>query len=302
MCDMKILCIGHAAYDITIPMKGFIKENTKNRVHELVKCGGGPACNAAYLLGKWGMETYFAGVVGNDVYGQNIIRELETVGVDTTYLQVVQGYETPNSFIIANTDTGSRTVMTYRSGTMHMSDVDIDFTPDVILLDGQEYEFSKKMLEKYPDAISIIDAGRPVFNVINLASMCDYVVCSHEFAQVVSGDTLDLTKPSSIVTLYGDLKDFFKKNIVITVEDKGAIYEKDNHVMLMPSLKMQAVDSTAAGDIFHGAFTYAIANGYKYDDVIKIGNVAGAISVTRVGGRYSIPTKEEMKKYIDDFK
>lgn len=299
---MKILCIGHAAYDITIPMEGFIKENTKNRVHELVKCGGGPACNAAYLLGKWGMETYFAGVVGNDVYGQNIIRELETVGVDTTYLQVIPGYETPNSYIIANTKKGSRTIMTYRSGTMHMNDVDIDFTPDIILLDGQEYEFSKKMLEKYPDAISIIDAGRPIFEVINLASMCDYVVCSHEFAQAVAGETFKLSSPKTVVAVFNDLKDFFKKNIVITVEDKGAIYEKDGHVMLMPSLKMKAVDSTAAGDIFHGAFTYALAKGYKYDDVIRIGNVAGAISVTRVGGRYSMPTKEEMGKYINDFR
>ena len=299
---MKILCIGHAAYDITIPMEGFIKENTKNRVHELVKCGGGPASNAAYLLGKWGMETYFAGVVGNDVYGQNIIREFDAANVDTAYLQVIPGYETPNSYIIANTKTGSRTVMTYRSSTMHMNDVDIDFTPDIILLDGQEYEFSKKMLEKYPDAISIIDAGRPIFEVINLASMCDYVVCSHEFAKAVSGDPLDIDSPETVVKLFNDLKDFFKKNIVVTVEDKGAIYEKDNHVMLMPSLKMKAIDSTAAGDIFHGAFTYALAKGYKYDDVIRLANIAGAISVTRVGGRYSIPSREEMKKYFDDFR
>ena len=72
---MKILCIGHAAYDITVPLTEYPIENTKNRVPERIECGGGPASNAAYLLAKWNMETYFAGIVGNDNYGNIIENE-----------------------------------------------------------------------------------------------------------------------------------------------------------------------------------------------------------------------------------
>ena len=79
---MKVLCIGHAAYDITIPFDGYPEENTKNRVTTRIECGGGPASNAAYLLGKWGVETYFSGVIGNDKYGRIIKREFESVNVD----------------------------------------------------------------------------------------------------------------------------------------------------------------------------------------------------------------------------
>ena len=72
---MKVICIGHASYDITMPVLSYPVENTKNRVHDRVECGGGPASNAAYLLGKWGIDTCFIGLVGNDLYGKNIILE-----------------------------------------------------------------------------------------------------------------------------------------------------------------------------------------------------------------------------------
>ena len=80
---MKILAIGHAAYDTTIPVDGYPKENTKNRVKQQIECGGGPACNAAYLLGKWGLDVAFAGVVGKDRFGEKIKQELTEAHVNT---------------------------------------------------------------------------------------------------------------------------------------------------------------------------------------------------------------------------
>ena len=74
---MKILCLGHAAYDTTFPVENFPEENSKNRVPKKVECGGGPSSNSAYLLGKWGMETYIAAVVGNDEYGNRIKNEFK---------------------------------------------------------------------------------------------------------------------------------------------------------------------------------------------------------------------------------
>ena len=69
---MKIVCIGHAAYDIVIPMEGYPIENTKNRLNIKIEGGGGPAATAAYLLGKWGCDVSFLGVVGSDQYGNYI--------------------------------------------------------------------------------------------------------------------------------------------------------------------------------------------------------------------------------------
>ena len=63
---MKAICIGQAAYDITLPMDHFPIENKKTRSQDKIECSGGSACNCAYLLAKWGIDTYFAGVVGDD--------------------------------------------------------------------------------------------------------------------------------------------------------------------------------------------------------------------------------------------
>ncbi len=298
---MKILCIGHAAYDITIPVDNFPLENTKNRVHNRVECGGGPSATAAYLLGSWGMETYFAGIVGKDLYGKKIKTEFDLVHVNTKYLEMSEQHITTSSFILANTSNGSRTTFTYRPSDMKMSDFSLDFEPDVILMDGQEYEMSKKILEKYPNAISIIDAGRSRKEIIELSKLVTYLVCSKEFAENVAEIKFN-EDYSNIKEVYSKLESIFHNNIVVTLEANGCLYKINNELKIMPSIKVKAIDSTGAGDIFHGAFTYGIAKKYDFETVLKLSNIAGAISVSRIGTRVSIPTIEEMKEVYNEFK
>ena len=69
---------------------------------------------------------------------------------------------------------------------------------------------------------------------------------------------------------------------------------------MVPSIKVESLDSTGAGDIYHGAFTYCIANDYDIITTMKMSNIAGALSVTRIGGRFSIFPLEEVKKKYDE--
>ncbi len=298
---MKILCLGHAAYDVTVPLDEYPIENTKNRVDELFECGGGPASNAAYLLGKWGMNVYFAGVVGTGEYGNTIKREFEEVNVNVDYLELNSSYKTTFSFIVANRGNGSRTILTYRTKDMKMSNLELTFEPNIILIDGQEYEISKKILRQYPSSISIIDAGRATPEIVELAKMVNYLVCSKEFAEEVSGITIDYNDNQTLVDLYNNLQQIFNNKIVVTLEKKGCLYEHEGTIKLMPSIKVTAIDSTGAGDLFHGAFTYGIAKQWPFEKVLKVSNLTGALSVTRIGGRNSVFSKEEMKEVYNDF-
>jgi sugar/nucleoside kinase (ribokinase family) len=294
---MKILCIGHASYDITIPFDGYPLENSKNRVEEKYECGGGPASNAAYLLGKWGLDTTFVGVLGDDIYAKRIVNEFNSVGVNTDHVEYDKEGETTLSFIVVNKKTGSRTVLAHRKPDMELREK-CDLKADFILVDGQELRASLEAIENNPKAISILDAGSLKESNIILGKKVNYLVCSKNFAEDFTKIKVDFNNPTSIASIFEVMKKEFQNTIIITLESKGCLYMKDNKIKLMPSINVTAVDTTGAGDIFHGAFVYSIASNYDIEKALKVSNITGALSVTRMGGRNSIfPLEEVLKIY-----
>ena len=297
---MKILCIGHLTYDTTISMDEYPVENEKYRLTKKVECGGGPASNAAYLLGKWGMNTYFAGVAGNDIQGKRAKKEFESVNVNTKYLELNDKVETDSSYIIANDNNGSRTILSVSSNRKeHPLSLNIDEKFDVIEFDGDELDASLKVIKKNPNAIKIIDAGNLRESTKKLSYLMDYLVCSHDFAEDVTNKKMDYKKIDTIIDIYKDLKKEFKNNIIITLESFGTFTEINGEYKIIPSIKAKSIDSTGAGDIFHGAFTYFIANGFSLEAAILLSNITGALSVEKLGSRYSVP---ELQEVINKYK
>ena len=295
--NKKIVCIGNVAYDITIPVTTFPLENTKTRIDNKIGCGGGPAATAAYLLGKWDMDVYFLGIVGNDFYGSKIKEEFKKSKVNIDYLQTSETLDTTSSVVIANTSIGTRTVLSYRNPKLHMHSINLNFKPDIILLDGQEYEVSNKLLDEYKDTISIIDAGRVTDEIVDLCSKVNYIVCSFDFATSITGIKAKYDDKFSLIKLYRKLDQMYKAIVVVTLEEHGCLFKDNNgYINIMPSINVKAVDSTGAGDIFHGAFTYGIARNLPFKEILKLSNIAGALSVTKIGSRYSVPTKKEVKE------
>ncbi len=296
----KVLCVGHAAYDITLPVDKFLEENKKVRITEQVECGGGASANAAYLLAKWGMDVSFAGIIGDDLYGSKIESEFLSIGCDTTYLKKSKSFDTTVSYIIANSSNGSRTIIVKRSKNLDeyfKTDEDNlvdEMKSDIILVDGEELELSKKVLKNNKNAISILDAGNLKPSIVELGHLVTYLVCSLDFANEYTGNVINLKDARSIIPIYEKLVQDFKTNVVITLGSAGSFTQINNKYVLIPSLKVKAIDSTAAGDIFHGAFTYFIANGYNLIDTIRLANITGALSVTKLGGKNSMPDLEEV--------
>lgn len=297
---MKFVCIGNCAYDITFMLDDFPKENFKYKVNDVYECSGGSCCNAAALLSKWGMDTFFIGTIGNDDYGKKIKSELLSIGVNTSYLNIQENYKTTVSNIIVNKKNGSRTILSYHPCESSIDNVDLNFVPDIILVDGREYNISKKIIEKYPNAISIIDAGNVIDDVINLCKICDYVVCSKDFMERVSN--IPLNDLSNISTAFNILEEKFNSNIIVTLEEKGCAYRQGSEVVIVPSITVKSVDTTGAGDIFHGAFAYGLSKKWSLDKILKFSNIAGALSVTKIGGKNSIFSFEEVERVYNETK
>ena len=297
-----ILCVGHITYDTTFPCENFPKENTKTRFHEKEECTGGPAAIAAFLLSKWGEEVEFAGAVGSDEYGRKIAKEFSINRISTKHLILKEDFKTSHSLVLANRSNGSRTIFTYTDKYNKLEPFDLEKEPDIILIDGFEYEASKHLLKKYPNVISVIDASYDKKEVIDLCKMVNYVVCSKDFAEKVTGIKINYSHKQTLIDIFIKLENMFKNNIVVTLEKEGSLYKYNDQIKLMPSIKVKTIDSTGAGDIFHGAFVYGLLHKFNYEKVIKFSNVAGALSVTRIGGYRSIPSLEEMNDVYEQVK
>ena len=295
---MKVLCIGHSSWDITVPVDDYPTENVKYRFNEKYAAGGGPAGNAAYLLGKWGVDTVIATSIGSDDYGTKIKKEFQSVNVNTDYVETSYEKDTSFSFILVNKKNGSRTVFNVTSEHLPLKKLTYEFTPDIILTDGHDYATSQNAISKYPHAISVIDAGRPVQEVIELCKYIKYIVCSKEFAETVTGLKMDFNNPQTLVNVYTKLQNKYpNSNIVITLESHGALYQVNNQIKIMPGLKCNVVDTTGAGDAFHGAFVYGLANNFDMEKVITLANIAAGLSVQKMGSRLAIPALSDVLDY-----
>ena len=295
---MKVLCIGHSSWDITVPVDDYPTENVKYRFNEKYAAGGGPAGNAAYLLGKWGIDTVIATSIGSDDYGTKIKKEFQSVNVNTDYVETSYEKDTSFSFILVNKKNGSRTVFNVTSEHLPLKKLTYEFTPDIILTDGHDYATSQSAISKYPHAISVIDAGRPVQEVIELCKYIKYIVCSKEFAETVTGLKMDFNNPQTLVNVYTKLQNKYpNSNIVITLESHGALYQVNNQIKIMPGLKCNVVDTTGAGDAFHGAFVYGLANNFDMEKVITLANIAAGLSVQKMGSRLAIPALSDVLDY-----
>ena len=207
-----ILCIGQSAYDITYVIHEDLIENQKYRIYETMECVGAPATNAASLCAKWQEDSALISRVGNDLYGEKILQTLRAQGVDTRFIKELEDFKTPVSTIIAHAENGSRTIFNC-PGELHPCEFQYPSSCDVILLDGHEMEASLEALTRFPDAISVLDAGTCKEETRLLGAMVDHLVCSQDFARQYSGITIDKENPQSVVDTFVSLRKLNKKQI-----------------------------------------------------------------------------------------
>ena len=301
----NIAVIGNFVFDCNVSSDKFIKENERNNFYNVKFSAGGPASNAASVIGKFGGIVDFYGKVGNDVFGSIIKEELREDNINLKHLNISEKTMTPFGFIIINTSDKTRTICSLRSYEDFVNpiieNIDYEDDYDYILTDGKYVDETLKLIEKNPNAIKIIDADKVNEGTLKLCKKMDYIICSENFANGVTGRKINNDYKNNFY-IYNLLKNAFPKakGITITVGEKGYICEKDNEVINFPAyeLEEEVIDTNGAGDIFHGAFTYALANNLDYYESLEFANTTAALSTTRRGGRKSIPSLEEVQSAI----
>ena len=302
-CDIEILCIGHAAYDIVLPLEDYPAENSKAEIPGLMTSSGGPAANAAHLLASWGVDCAFSGVVGDDHYGREILQDFEQARIDTSLTHCRRNHSTNLSIILVNQQNGSRTIINRKSPAQPLS-LDLndlnEVNPQILLFDGHELEASLAALERFPNAISILDAGSLREGTERLAREVDYLAASERFAKQIC--LLDeLESEENRRKCMQQLHQGKTQPVIVTLGEKGLIYGDENSHQHLPACPVDPIDTTAAGDLFHGALAYGILKKMALVRALTFASIAAALSTTKSGGRASIPKISQVREKLNAY-
>ncbi len=301
---MNVLSVGKIAYDITIPVDNYPVENSKILLRDRMEYSGGSACNVAFLLNKWNCETYFSGVIGYDDYGNFIKKELENNNIHTNYLETNYEKRTTMNIILVNRSNFSRTIVAVEPEVNHLRKNDFQESYDLIYSDGYEYTATTNVINRNPNAISLlggsINNGSDEKEIMAIAKNIKYVTFSIDFAERQTKMKADFNNPQTLLNIYKELKSKLPNtNIIITLKNMGAMYQYNDEVKVMPTISVQEVDRTGAGDIFDGALAYSLWKRYDIEKAIRIANIAAGLSTTKYGVKNSMPLLSEVINYYE---
>jgi sugar/nucleoside kinase (ribokinase family) len=237
--------------------------------------------------------------VGDDLYGRRILESFRSVGTDTSLLELRSGHVTPLSVILVNRRNGSRTIVnrTLRHPALQIRESKWSemSSPRVLLFDGHALEASLAALAAFPDATSILDAGSWREGTATLAGKVDYLAASERFA-LQSTDLPDLRTDDHRRRCLDAMREQFETTVIVTLGEDGLIVDDGSGLVHLPAVPVQTVDTTAAGDIFHGAFAYGVNEGMPLDACLRLASQAAALAVQRAGGRSSIPSLDRVRQ------
>ncbi|MFQ5582588.1 MAG: carbohydrate kinase family protein [Mariprofundaceae bacterium] len=292
-----VLCVGHAAYDITMSTSRHCGADEKMQADSMQLSGGGPAANAAVTVTRLGGTAAFCGYLGNDLFGDAHMAEFEAAGVDT--LLIMRGPRpSPVSAILSKPD-GTRAVVNYKGDTPWLEPNAVDplsVQPKVMLLDGHEPLLSVPLVKwaREQHIPTVLDAGSDHKGTRELAPLVDYLVASSRFAY----DWCGTEHMDAALQQLSELA----PHVVITLGGHGLVWASDGKAGALPAFGVAAVDTTGAGDAFHGAFALGVAQGMEWDALLRFSSAAGALACTRLGARSGIPSASEVTALLGNSK
>lgn len=294
-----ILCIGMPVRDLIFRVAELPLRGNKMRASDFAELSGGNALNAAVGIARLGGKVRLSGPMGDHhEYGtQYIFDQMQREGIDTTYLVRVPGTVTPISSIMIDV-TGERTIATHRDAKLWNvklpdSDELLDGI-DAVLTENRCADFVTDICAeaRHRDIPVVIDADRVMSLREGLLAASSHIIFSAEALRATAGDE----------DLIGALKRISGLTPAFLAVTSGAqgIYWLDDahHAQHVPSFPVHTIDTLGAGDVFHGAFTLAIAEGQGLQDAMRFGAAAAALKCTRFGGAFASPQRTEVEELL----
>lgn len=300
MAAKRVISIGHAALDRIYRIAAFPPSPTKVRALEAIEVGGGMAANAAVTAARLGAQVELWSRTGDDNAGATIRAGLRNEKVDIRYVHAFEDARSSTSAIIVDS-AGERLIVGMRdtaipSGTSWLPLERVEHAHvvlgDLRWLEGTRAVFRAARAASVPTVLDAdLGAREALPEVLTLA---DYALFSapalREFA---SGDS-DGERLGNVLGMGLGLK-----HVGVTLGAEGYCWqERRGPVQHQPGFKVDVVDTTGAGDAFHGAFAVGLAEGLPTAECARMAAAVAALKCTRLGARAGLPTREELEAFL----
>lgn len=270
---------------------------------------GGKGANQAYALGKLGVNVNMLGLVGNDEYGKILVNNLNSVNVNTDNIVTLQGTNTGCAFINVN-NSGENSIIVISGANNKMTtelinkNINLIKCADIIIMQLEipidVVTHIAKIAKSYNKLVILDPAPAPDYLPDDLLANVDIIKPNEtelkNLTNINCSSKDDILYASKILLQKG------VKNVITTLGEKGSILVNNNETKFFSSPIVKAVDTTAAGDCFVAALAKALTEEKNLYDAIEYGHLVSSIAVTKKGAQTSIPSLEEIEKFITERK
>lgn len=298
----KIAVIGSLNMDLVITTDRFPNMGETITGKNFSQIPGGKGANQGVACGRLGGNTRFLGKVGNDSYGDTLIESLKNAGVDTDFIIQDNGETTGIAMITVCNGENMIILNPGANGKVTCEDIesniDVLEEADILMMQLEiPFETVEYIINKYKGSKTIILDPAPFVPLEKeLLKGIDYITPNEHEAGLLCNINTETER--GILEALDALKEIGVKYPIITLGSKGIAFYNGTENKIMPGFKVNAVDTTAAGDTFAGAFAVAISKGETMENALLFAQKAAAIATTKFGAQSSIPSFEEVEKYL----
>ncbi len=298
-----VVGLGQACVDYLGVIPFYPQEDGKMEIMDFhMKCGG-PASTAMVTLARLGISCSFMGSVSDDIFGQKIRQNLMDQNVDISHLKITPGYTSQFAFICISQKTGKRTIFWHRGNVPHLTSLDvhlIDFPAAKILhIDGLMVDacIESARQAKQLGMTVVMDAGTMREGSKEIVSFVDILIASETFADPI------VEKNATVEQKLEALVKMGPKEVVITLGEKGSVgVDQNGQVHFQKAFQVNPVDTTGAGDVYHGAYIHGLLTGKSMPQCMRFASAVAAINCTRIGAQGGIPTLRQVENFLSKAK
>jgi len=293
-----VICVGHAALDYVYRIDAFPPAPTKVRSLEHIESGGGMAANAAATIARLGGAVELWSRTGADAAGERIRALLEADGVDVRFVKAYEGGRSSTSAVIVDKK-GDRLVVGERDHAMSMDPVWLPLDhigeaaavmSDMRWVEGTRAAFASARIQGVP---TILDADLGGGGILGeFLQLADYVIFSAPGLDAFAPEGDDAKRLAAVLEM----------GAMHAGVTRGALgytwVGREGGCGHQPAFALEVVDTTGAGDAFHGAFAWALARGCAASECARVAAAVSALKCRRLGARAGLPTRDELNAFL----